>query len=120
MDGRVLIAGAAHDLSEQKHQKEEVQKAYDELKVVYRRLEDLNEKLEQKVEERTSNLQQAYRKLEEQNTMLQELDKLKSDFVSMVSHELRTPLTSLNGGLELLLNRKGRSIPDQDLFLDEK
>jgi PAS domain S-box-containing protein len=109
---RVLIAGAAHDLSEQKRQKEEVQKAYDELKVVYSQLEELNQKLEQKVEERTGTLQEAYRKLEEQNSMLQELDKLKSDFVSMVSHELRTPLTSLNGGLELLLNRKGRSIPD--------
>ncbi|MGA2503964.1 MAG: PAS domain-containing sensor histidine kinase [Anaerolineales bacterium] len=109
---KVLIAGAAHDLSEQKHQKEEVQKAYDELKVVYRQLEELNEKLEQKVEERTGTLQEAYQKLEEQNSMLQELDKLKTDFVSMVSHELRTPLTSLNGGLELLLNRKGRSFPD--------
>ena len=114
-DGRkALIAGAAHDLSEQKHQKEEVQKAYDELKVVYRQLEDLNNKLEQKVAERTGTLQEAYQKLEEQNSMLQELDKLKSDFVSMVSHELRTPLTSLNGGLELLLNRKGRSLPDQE------
>jgi signal transduction histidine kinase len=112
-DGRkVLIAGAAHDLSEQKRQKEEVQKAYDELKVVYGQLEELNQKLEQKVEERTATLQDAYRKMEEQNSMLQDLDKLKSDFVSMVSHELRTPLTSLNGGLELLLNRKGRSIPD--------
>ncbi len=46
---------------------------------------------------------QAYQQLEEQNKRLQELDQLKSDFVSMVSHELRTPLTSLNGGLELLL-----------------
>ncbi len=109
---RVLIAGAAHDLSEQKRQKAEVQKAYDELKVVYGQLEELNQKLEQKVEQRTGTLQEAYRKLEEQNNMLQELDKLKSDFVSMVSHELRTPLTSLNGGLELLLKRKGRSIPD--------
>jgi signal transduction histidine kinase len=112
-DGRqVLIAGAAHDLSEQKRQKEEVQKAYDELKVVYGQLEELNQKLEKKVDERTGTLQEAYKKLEEQNSMLQELDKLKSDFVSMVSHELRTPLTSLNGGLELLLNRKGRTIPD--------
>jgi PAS domain S-box-containing protein len=114
-DGRkVLIAGAAHDLSEQKHQKEEVQKAYDELKVVYSQLAELNQKLEQKVEERTGTLQDAYRKLEEQNSMLQELDKLKSDFVSMVSHELRTPLTSLNGGLELLLNRKNRTNSDKE------
>ncbi len=114
-DGRkVLIAGAAHDLSEQKHQKEEVQKAYDKLKVVYKQLEDLNQKLEQKVEERTETLQEAYRKLEEQNSMLQELDQLKTDFVSMVSHELRTPLTSLNGGLELLLSRKRRSFSDHE------
>ncbi len=114
-DGRkVLIAGAAHDLSEQKRQKEEVQKAYDELQVVYKQLAELNEQLEQKVEQRTSTLQEAFRRLETQNALLQELDKLKSDFVSMVSHELRTPLTSLNGGLELLLNRKGRLISDYE------
>ncbi len=114
-DGRkVLIAGAAHDLSEQKRQKEEVQKAYDELQVVYKQLAELNEQLEQKVERRTSTLQEAFRRLEAQNALLQDLDKLKSDFVSMVSHELRTPLTSLNGGLELLLNRKGRLISDYE------
>ncbi|HEY5271508.1 MAG TPA: PAS domain-containing sensor histidine kinase [Anaerolineales bacterium] len=114
-DGRkVLIAGAAHDLSEQKRQQEEVQKAYNELQVVYRKLEELNEQLEQKVVQRTGTLQEAYRRLEAQNKMLQELDQLKSDFVSMVSHELRTPLTSLNGGLELLLKRKGRSVADRE------
>jgi len=111
---KVLIAGAAHDLREQKRQQEEVQKAYNELQVVYRRLEELNEQLEQKVEQRTDTLQEAYRQLEAQNKMLQELDQLKSDFVSMVSHELRTPLTSLNGGLELLINRKGRSAADRE------
>jgi PAS domain S-box-containing protein len=114
-DGRkVLIAGAAHNLSEQKRQQEAVQKAYNELQVVYRQIEELNEQLEQKVEQRTSTLEDAYRQLEAQNKMLQELDQLKSDFVSMVSHELRTPLTSLNGGLELLLNRKGRSAVDRE------
>jgi signal transduction histidine kinase len=114
-DGRkVLIAGAAHDLSEQKRQQEAVQKAYNELQVVYRQLGELNEQLEQKVAQRTGTLEEAYRRLEAQNKMLQELDQLKSDFVSMVSHELRTPLTSLNGGLELLLNRKGRSPADRE------
>jgi PAS domain S-box-containing protein len=111
---KVLIAGAAHDLSEQKRQQEEIQKAYNELQVVYRQLEELNEQLEQKVEQRTDTLQSAYRQLEVQNKMLQELDQLKSDFVSMVSHELRTPLTSLNGGLELLITRKGRSVADRE------
>mgnify|MGYP001217410133 CR=1 FL=1 len=111
---KVLIAGTAHDLSEQKRQQETVQKAFNELQVVYRQLEELNSQLEEKVEQRTSILQEAYRRLEAQNKLLQELDQLKSDFVSMVSHELRTPLTSLNGGLELLLNRKGRSTSDRE------
>jgi signal transduction histidine kinase len=111
---KVLIAGAAHDLSGQKRQQEEVQTAYRELQVVYRQLEELNEQLEQKVQQRTDTLQEAYRQLETQNRMLQELDQLKSDFVSMVSHELRTPLTSLNGGLELLINRKNSSGPDRE------
>jgi signal transduction histidine kinase len=34
---------------------------------------------------------------------LQELDRLKQDFVSNVTHELRSPLTSLRGYVELLL-----------------
>ena len=111
---KVLIAGTAHDLTGQKNQQEAVQKAYNELQVVYRQLEELNGQLEQKVEQRTGTLQEAYRRLEAQNMMLQELDQLKSDFVSMVSHELRTPLTSLNGGLELLLSRKSRSAADRE------
>jgi PAS domain S-box-containing protein len=105
-NSRVLIAGVAHDLSEQKKQRDAIQQAYDELQAVYRKLEELNAQLEQKVEERTSTLQQAYRQLEEQNKVLQGLDQIKSDFVSLVSHELRAPLTNLGGGLELLLNRE--------------
>jgi signal transduction histidine kinase len=103
--GRVLVAGVAHNLSEQIRQRTAIQAAYDELQTVHLQLEKLNTELEQKVVERTANLMDAYRRLEEQNKVLQELDQLKSDFVSMVSHELRNPLNNLGGGLELLLAR---------------
>ena len=114
---KVLLAGAAHDLSDQKRQQEAIQRAFDELQTVHRRLEEFNAELEQKVEERTHTLSEAYRQLEEQNKLLQALDQLKSDFVSMVSHELRTPLTSLNGGLELLLNQKSRPASDRTTLM---
>jgi len=117
-EGRaVLIAGVTHNLSDQKRQQNAIQKAYEELQVVYRRLEELNSQLELKVEERTRTLSEANRQLEEQNKILQALDQLKSDFVSMVSHELRTPLTSLTGGLELLLNRRERRPADRSTLL---
>jgi signal transduction histidine kinase len=51
--------------------------------------------LEQRVTERTRELATA-------NERLQELDRLKSKFVSDVSHELRTPLTNLKLYLNLV------------------
>ena len=113
----ILIAGVAHDLSEQKRQRDAIQRAYDELQAVYKKLGDLNTQLEQKVEDRTSTLQQAYRQLEEQNKVLQGLDQIKTDFVSLVSHELRAPLTNLGGGLELLLSREHDASDQKTLLL---
>lgn len=51
--------------------------------------------LEQRVNERTQELALA-------NERLQELDRLKSKFVSDVTHELRTPVTSLKLYLDLM------------------
>lgn len=53
--------------------------------------------LEEKVRERTLELEQA-------NRRLQELDQLKSRFLSTVSHELRSPLTSIKAFAEILLD----------------
>jgi signal transduction histidine kinase len=53
-----------------------------------------NQKLVERLELRVRELGAA-------NAELQELDQLKSQFLSTLSHELRTPLTSLLGYLEL-------------------
>ncbi len=47
-------------------------------------------------------LEKATAELRQANERLQELDRLKDDFISTVSHELRTPLTSVRSLSEIL------------------
>lgn len=83
-----LIEGFAVDISERKRAEAE--------------LASMNRHLEGLVEERTKDLNAKARELELANERLQELDKLKSSFISSVSHELRTPLTSVLGFAKLI------------------
>lgn len=41
---------------------------------------------------------------------IQELDRLKSNFLSMISHELRTPLTTIQGYITFLMTEKAGAI----------
>ncbi len=100
---RLALAGTAHDLSLQKQQQADLQTAYRQIAADHTELEILNAGLEKRVMEKTNDLSQAYARLEAQNQALQQLDRLKSDFVSLVSHELRAPLTNINSGIELLV-----------------
>ncbi len=63
----------------------------------------LNRQLEGMVAERTRELENKAAELEEAVERLQELDRMKSIFLSSVSHELRTPLTSMLGFAKLIL-----------------
>jgi PAS domain S-box-containing protein len=58
-------------------------------------LQNLNEGLETKVSERTTELEIAKNDLAAALTKERELGELKSRFVSMASHEFRTPLTTV-------------------------
>ncbi len=62
----------------------------------------LNTELQQRVDERTRELREKNTALAAANAQLHELDRLKSDFVSLVSHELRAPLTNMRGAIELM------------------
>ena len=62
----------------------------------------LNIGLEDRVRSRTFELQQANEQLTLAYEKLQELDRLKSRFLSIVSHELRTPLSAIQGFTEML------------------
>jgi signal transduction histidine kinase len=77
------------------------------LAAAYEQIEAFNVDLERRIQVRTDELAQA-------NEKLRQLDRLKSDFVSMVSHELRAPLTNIQGGLELVLSSEDLCPPVQN------
>ncbi|MBS0510449.1 MAG: histidine kinase [Proteobacteria bacterium] len=70
-----------------------------------------------KLEEKSRALEAATAELRAANERLQELDRLKDDFMSSVTHELRTPLTSIRAFSEMLLDDPGIDLADRQRFL---
>ncbi len=117
-DGKYL-AGSAYDLTELLDREQELHDALRSVEAIRRELEQLNLELEEKVENRTRELEQSVHRLGELNKELQELDRLKNEFVALVSHELRAPLTNVQTGVELALReiQSSSSVPEETLSL---
>ncbi|HWQ83270.1 MAG TPA: HAMP domain-containing sensor histidine kinase [Anaerolineales bacterium] len=64
-------------------------------------------------EETRLNFENYSRELEAVKLSLEELDKSKSDFISIASHELRTPLTLIEGYSAMLLENLSTSARDE-------
>jgi len=56
-------------------------------------------------------LQQANRELQDANLRLRELDKAKSEFLSIASHQLRTPISAIKGYLSMIIDGDFGPIP---------
>ncbi len=69
------------------------------------------------LEQKSLALEQASAELRSANHRLQELDRLKDDFISTVTHELRTPLTSIRAFSEILRDHPGLETGERGKFL---
>jgi hypothetical protein len=70
------------------------------------------------LEYKSQQLEAATAELRAANERLQELDRLKDNFVSTVTHELRTPLTSIRAFSEILHDHPELEIERRTQFLD--
>lgn len=101
-------------------------------------IHELNRDLQVRIDAATAELQQRmfelaranqevaalYQTAQEHVEQLEQLDRLKSRFLSMASHELKTPLTSISGLSQVLLRRMRRRLeqgaPSESEWVEEQ
>jgi signal transduction histidine kinase len=76
-------------------------------------IQKFNITLRRKVDEATKELKEA-------NQQLEELDRLKDEFVSVASHELRTPMTAIRSYLWMVLEGKAGEITGKQKYYLER
>lgn len=71
-----------------------------------------------RLEEKSRELVETTAELKAANRRLEELDRLKDEFVSTVTHELRTPLTSVRAFSEILRDNPSLPMEERQKFLE--
>ncbi len=90
------------------------------LEEMFRVLEQTREAVQysKALEKKSAELEKTTAKLKAANEQLQELDRLKADFITTVTHELRTPITSIKALSKIMLETPGLSQEQRAEFLD--
>jgi PAS domain S-box-containing protein len=108
-DDELFVIAFVVDITQRKSIEEENRQQQVKLERLARSLKELNADLERKVEERTLILREALQKLEEAQRETyeslmkeQQLNEIKSRFISIASHEFRTPLSTVLSSATLL------------------
>ncbi|MFN8496151.1 MAG: sensor histidine kinase [Caldilineaceae bacterium] len=96
---------------------DEVLRMLDETSQVIAYSHQLEERSRQ-LEQKSLALEAATAELRAANERLQELDRLKDDFISTVTHELRTPLTSIRAFSEILHDNPTLEVERRTHFLE--
>lgn len=78
-----------------------------------RKLRNFNQKLEQQVKIKTKELNDALEQEKLYKIQLLKSSQFKSEFMASMSHELRTPLTSIIGFTDVILERIGGEINEE-------
>src|SRR5438270_7431513 len=88
-----------------------------DLEAANRTINELNEGLQDRVARATADRQARVKELDAARVelqtsyeRLQELDKLKSQFLSIASHELKTPITAMSGFVQIAVRRIKRRL----------
>jgi len=94
-EARKIFTGFVQDLTKQKEAEEKLRKYTEELEEIIRERTDDLHRMVKKLEDAKENVSQSLQKEKD-------LNRLKSQFVSMASHEFRTPLGSVQLSASLI------------------